>query len=50
MTLPPDKGELNGHCNRQACLAPGASWFNRSTRRYYCAKCAALLMMQTGIG
>jgi len=33
------KGAFGGLCNRQACLSPGATWFNRSTQRYYCAKC-----------
>lgn len=35
-----DKGAYNGACNRSACLAPGAQWFNHSTRKYYCADCA----------
>jgi hypothetical protein len=38
--MPIDKGDLGGSCNRRACLAPGARWFNHSTRRHYCAKCA----------
>lgn len=41
--LPADKGLLNGSCNRSACLAPGATWFNHSTRRYYCRNCAMML-------
>lgn len=36
----PDKGEYAGSCNRRACQKPGATWFNHSTRRYYCANCA----------
>lgn len=36
----PDKGKLNGRCNRTACQRPGATWFNTSTRAYYCAACA----------
>lgn len=35
-----DKGQLNGSCNRTACQAPHALWFNTSTRAYYCAQCA----------
>lgn len=35
------KGVKNGNCNRQACQRPGATWFNSSTRAYYCKKCAA---------
>jgi len=34
------KGERGGLCNRSACLAPGAYWFNRSTRAHYCNECA----------
>lgn len=35
-----EKGRLNGLCNRSACLRPGATWFNTSTRAYYCRPCA----------
>lgn len=35
------KGAFNGLCNRQACQVPGATWFNSSTRAYYCPACAA---------
>lgn len=38
--LKADKGLKNGSCNREACQAPGANHFNRSTRLYYCAACA----------
>lgn len=34
------KGKLNGNCNREACQRPGATWFNTSTRAYYCRRCA----------
>jgi hypothetical protein len=34
------KGQLNGLCNRTACQRPGATWFNTSTRAYYCEDCA----------
>lgn len=35
------KGYFNGPCNVSRCLAPWATWFNQSTRAYYCAMCAA---------
>lgn len=34
------KGEKNGLCNRTACQAPGATYYNHSTRKYYCEPCA----------
>ena len=37
----PDKGVKGGSCNRSSCQAPGAVWFNHSTRAYYCPACAA---------
>lgn len=36
----PDKGLRNGSCNRFACQAPGATWFNHSTLKFYCKHCA----------
>lgn len=36
----PDKGKMNGSCNRTDCQRPGANWFNTSTRAYYCEPCA----------
>jgi hypothetical protein len=41
--FPGDKGLINGSCNRSCCLAPGATWFNHSARKYYCGRCASLL-------
>lgn len=38
--IKPDKGQRGGSCNRRDCQAPGAWWFNDSTRKYYCAECA----------
>lgn len=38
-----DKGVLGGRCNRSACLAPGAHWYNHSTRKHYCQACARML-------
>lgn len=35
-----NKGEFFGSCNRSACLEPGATYYNESTRKYYCAECA----------
>lgn len=39
----PDKGHKGGSCNRTACQAPNAVWFNHSTRAYYCTPCARML-------
>jgi hypothetical protein len=38
--LKADKGEKNGSCNLTACQRPGATFYNKSTQRYYCADCA----------
>lgn len=44
--LHPRKGEKGGACNRTACQMPadqcpdGVRWFNHSTRKYYCWRCA----------
>lgn len=38
--LNPDKGLKGGSCNRTACQAPGANYFNYSTEKYYCRRCA----------
>lgn len=35
-----EKGELNGECNRTACNNKGARFYNHSTKKHYCAKCA----------
>lgn len=34
------KGKRNGNCNVTACQRPGATWWNTSTRAYYCRSCA----------
>lgn len=34
------KGAKAGNCNVTACQEPGAVYFNKSTRAYYCAHCA----------
>jgi len=40
----PDKGLNKGYylgaCNRSACLAPGADWYNHGSLAYYCGNCA----------
>lgn len=41
--FPADKGQFGGRCNRGACLKPKPTWFNQSTQRFYCAKCARML-------
>ncbi|MDO8414843.1 MAG: hypothetical protein Q7S87_01380 [Agitococcus sp.] len=35
------KGKQDGNCNVTACQKPGATWWNTSTRAYYCANCAS---------
>jgi hypothetical protein len=37
------KGEYLGLCNRQACLRPGANWYNKITRAHYCSACARMI-------
>jgi hypothetical protein len=38
------KGIKNGNCNRTACQSPkNVEWYNHSTRKYYCSKCANIL-------
>lgn len=34
------KGIKDGNCNVTACQRPGATFFNKSTRKYYCRACA----------
>jgi len=36
----PAKGCFDGECNRTACNASGARYFNRFTHGYYCGGCA----------
>ncbi len=35
------KGKQDGNCNVTACQKPGATWWNTSTRAYYCPHCAS---------
>lgn len=35
-----DKGVYEGACNRQRCQKHPATFYSRSTHRYYCAACA----------
>ncbi len=36
------KGQKNGFCNRTACMTiHNVIFFNHSTRKYYCPKCAS---------
>ncbi len=37
------KGQLGGLCNRSACLAPNATWYNWGSLAHYCFDCACLL-------
>ena len=34
------KGIKGGNCNVTACQKPGALFFNKSTKKYYCKDCA----------
>lgn len=39
-----EKGDYNGSCNITACQRPNsATWYNHSTRKYYCPSCAIRL-------
>jgi hypothetical protein len=35
------KGKRDGNCNVTVCQKPGATWWNTSTRAYYCPHCAS---------
>ena len=35
-----NKGKFEGDCNVSACSNKDATWYNKSTRAYYCASCA----------
>ena len=37
------KGRYMGLCNRSACLAPGANWYNQGSLFFYCEDCANML-------
>lgn len=37
------KGEAGKRCNRTACQAEGAYWYNHSTQKHYCETCAKLI-------
>lgn len=39
----PEKGKRNGNCNRTACQAVGAFWWNRGSYSWYCTDCALML-------
>jgi hypothetical protein len=41
---PPAKGHYNGICHRFDCTNPGAHWYNPSTARYLCSRCARIFM------
>ena len=34
------KGVRGGNCNRAACQAPGANWYNKGSLSWYCEDCA----------
>jgi hypothetical protein len=35
------KGDFNQDCNRTSCANSPATFYNHSTRKYYCTNCAA---------
>ena len=35
-----EKGKKRGRCNVTACQSPGANYYNKSTKKYYCRHCA----------
>ena len=37
------KGTRGGLCNRSACLAPDANYYNRGSLNWYCWNCASIL-------
>lgn len=37
------KGNFNNECNRTACKVSPATYYNHSTRKYYCKACADLI-------
>jgi hypothetical protein len=39
----PTKGDYGGNCNRSACERRDATYFNASTRKFYCSRCAAAI-------
>ena len=38
-----DKGQENGSCNRTACQAPGARWYNHGSHAWYCGRCRRMI-------
>lgn len=39
----PGKGVKGERCNRSACQAEGAYWYNHSTQKHYCGTCADII-------
>jgi hypothetical protein len=37
------KGDFLGQCYRMVCKNEPAEWYNHSTRKYYCHRCAFLI-------
>lgn len=37
------KGQRGGDCNRTQCQRPGAWWYNKTMRSYYCGDCAGAI-------
>ena len=43
MEKPPNKGKYYDVCFRAVCNNEPATWYNHSTREYYCESCAMIL-------
>jgi hypothetical protein len=44
----PGKGIKGQRCNRTACQAEGAYWYNHSTDKHYCGTCADIINAANG--
>lgn len=47
MATPPEVGTLGGECFRAFCRTTGANWYHGKADRYYCARCAAALNLES---
>jgi hypothetical protein len=45
---PAAKGDRGGACYRGACSNQNAEWYNVSTRRWYCDRCARVINTYAG--
>ncbi len=42
------KGIKDGNCNVTDCQKPGATYYNKSTKKYYCKACAEMINWEGG--